>query len=310
MSTIEEKKNEKLNSENKDDNKSNWVAFAINVIQNFILTLFIGILGANFIFLTSSSSIFLDNVLPSQECNYFPPCNNQSQKGGDGGENYNENCETPKKSFSMKNLQALGIGGSGGWPYKHRSNRDSSSSVGFFQDFIDWAIDTIYDTYKFNRGVLKSWLAFFAKPIKNNSEGANTFMNSDTFQILFIAPLTLMASVLAFPSGFFVSLFSSFFNSESNFGVFWALFGLVFGWTWGLSSTISMVQFIQYLFLFMVLPLLSNLTAVKKILHCNIKTLALLFGALVCGSASVHLDNVTSYVMTGVYIILFIKSFL
>ena len=119
-----------------------------------------------------------------------------------------------------------------------------------------------------------------------------------------------MASVLAFPSGFFVSLFSSFFNSESNFGVFWALFGLVFGWTWGLSSTISMVQFIQYLFLFMVLPLLSNLTAVKKILHCNIKTLALLFGALVCGSASVHLDNVTSYVMTGVYIILFIKSFL
>ena len=68
MSTIEQRKNEKLN--NKNDNvekQSNWGAFGVNIIYNFILTLLIGILGANVIFLSS----FLINVINVNNMSYL-----------------------------------------------------------------------------------------------------------------------------------------------------------------------------------------------------------------------------------------------
>ena len=56
------------------------------------------------------------------------------------------------------------------------------------------------------------------------------------------------------------------------------------------------------------MPLLANLTMIKKILHSNVTTLGLLFGALVCGSGIAHLDYITSSVMLVVYVILAIKA--
>jgi hypothetical protein len=69
-----------------------------------------------------------------------------------------------------------------------------------------------------------------------------------------------------------------------------------------------MVQFIQYLLFFTIIPLLQNLPMVRKILHCNIKTLGILFGGLVCSSAISNLDYTTSTVMIVVYIIMTIKA--
>lgn len=304
MSTIEEKKNEKLNNINDDSNKqSNWVNFGINVVYNFILTLCIGILGANFIFLSSSSKTFLETLLPTEEKNYFPPTSqlggssSKIKRGGDGGEQYNASCnKTDKKGFNVGNLKFLGIGGTGGWPYKYKKDGE----VGIIQDFINWMIYIIYGTFSFNRELLQTWIGYFSKE-------NDTILSNDTFQILIIAPLTLIASLLVFPAGFFVSLFKSF-TTEANFGLIWAIVGLFLGYSWLLSVNITIVQFIQYLIFFTIIPLLTNLTMVKKILHCNISTLGLLFGALVCSSAYSHLDNTTAIVMTIVYILMAIKT--
>ena len=304
MSTIEEKKNEKLKGATTD--KSNWVGFSISVLQNFIFTLLIGVLGANFIFLTSSNMTFIENILPTKEKSYFPQndknltggSKSYFKKGGDGGENYNDNCETGKRGFNFGNLNIFGIGGVGGWPYKYRS--PYNETVGFVQDYINWIIDTIYGSFQINRGMLQAWLQFFSKE-------NNTFLSNDTLQILLIAPLTFFGSLLAFPAGFFTSLFSTF-NTNTEVGLWWAIVGLFLGYTWVLSSTISFVQFIQYLVFFTIVPLLSNLSKVKKILHCNITTLGMLFGFLVCGSAITNLDYVTSSVMIVVYILMAIKA--
>ncbi len=285
-STIEQRRNEKLVEPDKEK-ESDWIAFSINVLQNFVITLFIGLIGANFIFLSNSEPNFLEKILPTEEANYFASI---SRGGGEGGEYY-----TKKTSDTTKGaLEALGIGVKGGFPYKYKK-----TSNGFIQDFINWMIDTSYKSFSINRSWLQTWIGYFSDK--------NSFLNNDTFQILLIAPVTLMASILAFPAGFITSLYSSFITT-ANLGLFWAVLGLFLGYNWIMASTISFVMFIQYLLFFIVMPLLANLTMIKKILHSNVTTLGLLFGALVCGSGIAHLDYITSSVMLVVYVILAIKA--
>lgn len=294
-SLIEQKRNEKDNEDNNTEKTSNWMAFGINVIQNFITTIFIGLIGANFIFLSSSNEDFLEKILPTEFKRYFPSL---IKKGGAGGEKYKEDCNGVKKGFNIGNIEALGIGSVGGWPYKLRKE----GTVGFFQDFINWIVETIYGAFSINRGFLQKWLSFFSKDNE-------TFLSNDTFQMLFAAPLTLLLSPFVLFLGFFASFYSAF-TTNTFFGLIWAIIGLFLGYTWMLTSSISVVQFIQYLLFFIVLPLVSNLSLVKKILHCNIKTLSILFGALVCSSAIANLDYVTSTVMIIVYLIMTIKALL
>lgn len=290
---IEQKRNEKNNEDSNNGNTNNWMAFGKNVIYNFITTIFIGLIGANFIFLTSSNEDFLEKILPTEFKKYFPSL---IKKGGAGGEKYKEDCNGVKKGFNIGNLEAFGIGSDGGWPYKFRKE----GNVGFIQDFINWIVETIYGAFSINRGFLQKWLSFFSKD-------NDTFLSNDTFQILFAAPLTLLFSPFVLFLGFFASLYSAF-STNTFFGLIWAVIGLFLGYTWILSSSISLVQLIQYLLFFIVLPLVSNLSLVKKILHCNIKTLSIIFGALVCSSAITNLDYVTSTVMIIVYLIMTIKA--
>lgn len=290
---IEQKKNEKDNQDSDNEKTSNWTAFGLNVIQNFITTIFIGLIGANFIFLSSSNEDFLEKILPTGFAKYFP---STVKKGGAGGEKYN--CVGAKKGFTIGNIESLGIGSVGGWPYKLRKDGD----VGFIQDFINWIVETIYGSFSINRGFLQKWLSFFSKDNE-------TFLSNDTFQMFLIAPLTLMLSPFVLIIGFFVSFYSAF-TTNTFFGLIWAIIGLFLGYTWMLTSSIGLAQFIQYLLLFIILPLVSNLSLVQKIIHCNIKALSILFGALVCSSAISNLDNVTSTVMIIVYLIMTIKALL
>jgi hypothetical protein len=347
MSTIEERKNEKLNNNNNVEKQSNWGAFGVNVIYNFILTLFIGILGANVIFLSSSSSTFLEIIIPKKSGSYFTEKykNNPVLSDSDvaaasavekeknkqmydaeiaknkkdaeedainsgGAEKYTgnkeNNCNRSARNGSNTSFNLFDFKNSGNWPYTLRD--PNVGTINFIQKFLNWILETMYGAYSINRGFLQSWLSIFSK--KNSG-----FISNDTFIMLIIAPLTLLAAPLALGFGFFSSLFSAFFigytqnNTDmSKSGWIWALIGLFLGYTWILTSSISFLQFIQYILLFTLFPILKNFSKIKNILHCNSTTLGLLFGALVCSSAFAHLDNITSMVMTVVYILMAIKA--
>lgn len=320
MSSIEQRKNLKNSNTEKE---SNWVNFGVNVVYNFILTLCIGILGANFIFLSSSTSAFLETIIPKNSDSYFTERKPGTTTGGAGstgatgagaagasdsargGENYAaNNCNT--RNTSNVGFNIFDFNKTGTWPYNLRD--PTAGPINFIQKFLNWVIETIYGGYSINRGFLQSWLSIFSK--KNPG-----FISNDVFIMLIIAPLTLIAAPLALGFGFFSSLFSSFFigytknnNDMSKSGWIWALIGLFLGYTWIITSTISIVQFIQYILLFTLLPLLKNFTKIKDILHCNITALGLLFGVLVCGSAYAHLDNITASVMLVVFILTTIKQ--
>ena len=304
-SPITQKINEINNENSIGEKKSDWFAFGINVLQNFIITLLIGVIGANFIFLTSSDSIFLDKILPTEQSQYFKLLTGGRRgkyKGGsgEGGDLYDDKggCD----SFSIGNLKSFGMDTDfSSWPYKYRTI--IGKDVGFVQDFLNWNIDTIYGAFSINRGLFKKWLSFFSKDNKN-------FLSNDAFQMLLIAPLTLIFAPFVFIIGFCLSIYSSF-KTNAELGSMWAIIGLIFPpWTWFiLAPNISLIQFIQYLLLLIFIPLISNINKVKTILKCNIKLLGILFGALVCGSAFSSLDNVTAIVMFVVYILMTIKSF-
>jgi len=325
-SAIDQRKNEKLKEENGKEKKSNWLAFGISVLQNFILTLLIGILGANFIFLSSSTTTFLETIIPKNRESYFkekdmnnpytadnrdasPPAATDTRNNG-GGEYYigskQNNCNKGDKRSSTIGINIFDFKKSGTWPYNLRD--PNVGPINYIQKFLNWILETMYGAYSINRDFLQSWLSIFSK--KNSG-----FISNDAFIMFIIAPLTLIASPIALVFGFFSSLFSSFFIGYTKdkgdipgYGWIWALIGIFFGYTWVLTSSISIFQFIQYIVFFTILPLLKNFNKIKNILHCNVTTLGLLFGALVCGSALSLLDNTTSIVMAVVYILLAIKT--
>jgi hypothetical protein len=313
MSTIEQKKNE-IN--NNTEQQNNWVNFGVNVVYNFILTLCIGILGANFIFLSSSSNAFLETIIPKNSDSYFTgkipsaAVATEDARNNGGGEKYtgnkDNNCNRAIRNGSTIDFTLFDFKRTGTWPYTLRD--PNVGSINFIQKFINWVIETIYGAYSINRDFLQSWLSIFSK--KNPG-----FISNDVFIMLIIAPLTLIASPLVLPFGFFSSLFSSFFigytknnNDISKNGWIWAIIGLFLGYTWILTSAISIAQFLQYIIFLTLLPLLKNFSKVKNILHCNVTSLGLLFGTLVCGSAFTHLDNITASVMLVVFILTTIKT--
>jgi len=294
LSPIEEKKKNLDNSTNKETNK--WLQFGISIIMNLLIVSFIGIIGANFIYMTTATNkiydgevTLLEKLLPTEESHYFPPTG--AMRGG-------SSCSsTVDPSPNWTNLNNIGIGKNGGWPYS--MYKEGTLFNGITQNFKNWFAESVADSYMTNRGLLQKWLALFA-PVEVDK---NIFSN-ETFQIFIMAPLML----LIFPLLIFFIYFSTWFSAFKSGWVF-TLFGMFFIYSWVTTSTVSFIQCMQYLLTFLCLPIFVDYKRIKKIINCNIKSLSLFFGLLICGSAVSYLDNTVAITMFVVYLIMVIKSF-
>jgi hypothetical protein len=293
LTPIEEKK-KNMDEITEGEKKNKWLSFGISILNNLLIIFFIGIIGANFIYMTTAANkldnageSLLEKLLPTNEANYFP------EKGVFSG---GASCSASKEhSTNWSNLNNIGIGKKGGWPYSMYNN----SGFSFTQSFKNWFAKSIADTYITNRGLLQKWLGLFT-PDKDDK---NIFSN-ETFQMFIIAPLT----ILLFPLIIFFIYFSSWFSDfKSGWG--FTLVGMFLCYSWITTSTVSIIQCMQYLLTFTVLPLIADYKRVKKIIGCNVKSLSLLFGLLVCSSGFSYLDNTISITMLVVYLFLVIKSF-
>ena len=84
---------------------------------------------------------------------------------------------------------------------------------------------------------------------------------------------------------------------------------ILFGIGMFIPTTISVVQFMQTLGLFFLLPLLTNSGIVVSILKEKINLLAILFGGFVVSQAFTYLDNTISMSMLVAYAVLTLGSF-
>jgi hypothetical protein len=284
-----------------------WGAFATSVLGSFIFTLIVGVLGANFIFLSSINDNLKDVFFPIKEFISPNKSNQNGQNGGSkkkkfmGGDNNgpistSEECNKKFSETNKSNLNSIGIGK--GWPYTMKND----TKVSIKGTFTDWFANTIEGSYITNRGFLRSWLELFEPP-KEKSE-SNIFSN-ETFKMFFITPLTLLFTPLVLIFGF-VFTFISTFDFNKHLG--WSLIGLFFGLSCSISAGVSFLQFMQYFLTFTLLPLYSNSADIKNILKCHANALSYLFGLFVCINAFSSLDSMTAIVMTVVYALMVIKD--
>jgi len=294
LTPIEEKK-KNIDDINESNKQNKWLSFGTSIITNILIVLFVGVIGSNFIYMTTainkvdnSGISLLEKLLPTDESIYFPQ--KGSLKGG-------SSCSSSKEhSTNWTNLNNIGIGKNGGWPY---SMYNEDSGYGVTQNFKNWFSKSIADCYITNRSILQKWLGLFS----SDKEDKNIFSN-ETFQMFVVAPLMF----LIYPLIIFFIYFSSWFSAfKSGWG--FTLIGMFLLYSWFTTSTVSLIQSMQYLLTFTILPLIADYKRIRKIIGCNVKSLSLLFGLLVCSSAFSYLDNTISITMFLVYLFLIIKSF-
>jgi hypothetical protein len=297
----EKKKNLKDGNSNGDSNTNNWLNFGLWIIFSLLIVLGVGVIGANLIYMTTAKNKFydvakvtlLEKLLPTEEAQYFPQKGGAIKGGAMKGGAMCSSSVDPAPNWS--NLNNIGIGKSGGWPY---SMYKEGRLNGVFQGFKNWFAESVADSYITSRSLLQKWLNLFA-PVEVDK---NIFSN-ETFQIFFLAPLML----LIFP---LVVIFIYFSNWVSAFKTSWiyTIFGMIFVYSWFTTFFVVIIQAMQYLLTLLFLPLFADYKRIKKIINCNITSLSLLFGLLMCISAFQNLDTTIAITMLIVYLMMVVKT--
>lgn len=298
LTAIEQKKVLKGNSNDNNKKKNEWSGFGIAILLCLVITTVIGISGANFIYMTtamnsieSGGTTLLDKLLPTNKKNYFPQ-HKKTQHGGSASCVANKDYST---NWSM--LSNIGVGTEGGWPYN--IYKENIIYNGVIQNLKNWFSMTVANSYITNRTVLKKWLTLFNPKSREDS----WFISLAPF---IVAPL--MLSIFSLIAIFIYIYFSSWYSAFKT-GVGHTLFGMFFFYSWITTSCVSIVQILQYLSIMTILPLIADSTRIKNIIGCNLKSLSLLFGFLVCGSSLIYLEDVISITMFVAFSLMVVKSF-
>ena len=285
MSAIQEKIKEK-EEEKSSMPRENWSGFAYLSLIAFFIILLIGILGSNFIYMTSLTKDALNTILPTDAASYLNP--QQMQRGGGMyASEYDDNCiGKSKMSIGVSNTSFMP---SPGFPYSLCSDTTKESS--FLQKSKNWFGRTCLESFINSRAILKAWLGLFKQ---------GSMLGNDTIQLLFIAPLNLILGGgigLAFLVGFISTLIALFHTS----GPLGLILGFIFLYNFAFMSSVAAIQSLLFVLTFLFLPLITDFKKVMAILHCNISTLTTLFGLFTCITALFTFDLKTS----SIYIIAF-----
>lgn len=282
-SQIEEKKQKKqflVNKDNNDDNDNiRWKNFFIYVLISLIVSLLIGIIGSNFIFLTYLSPQNREEWIPTKSIDeefggFYKPT-----RGGNSA----PSCMKSKSlSFNPPGIDS-------NWPYSMYKNE---FIPGFIQSFKNWIAKLTASSFIIHRSLLNQWLHF--------TKGLN-----DSLKMVLLAPLTLLFFPTVFIVGFFITIYTVF---EAN--LLWGLAGFFLLFMWPIVNTIASIQTVKYIILLTITPLYRNFNDIKRIFNCNLNTVYLLFGFFVCISSFLTLDITTSIIATVIYAFTTIISFL
>jgi len=272
MSSIQDKVFEKENNDTKKGESNHWYQFFFYCVLFFVVSLFIMVIGSNFIFISNTDDSIINKLLPTNINSYFKP---EQQDGGGGG---GYSCGM-KGKFSFSN-----------WPYSMR--KSSATTKGIVQSFKNWFANTTAETFIMNRDLTKKWVELFS-PINN------------AFLIFLIAILTIAMAPLVYIGSLGAALFNAF-KTDWRWGL--VSFFLIF--LWPIIISISLVQLLQYIFLFLLMPAITDLDVLKDIMKCNINTFFIFFGGLVSLASFLTLNNTISIVYTCIYLLMNIISLL
>jgi hypothetical protein len=170
------------------------------------------------------------------------------------------------------------------WPYSMR--KSEANTRGIIQRFKNWFAITTADTFIMNRKLIRDYVTLFS-PINN------------IFLIFLISILTISISPLVY----IISLGSALFHAfKTNWK--WALFALIFIFLWPFIIGISIVQLLQFIYLFLLMPAITDMDVLKDIIKCNVNIFFIVFGGLVSIASLLSLNSTISIIYTVLYLIM------
>lgn len=315
-STENENENEKKNNNNDETNETNssgennWGDFLKAVVKSLITALILGLLGANYVFLTR---INLDMFFPTEVSqrpyndenkigNKLPPlCSTKysdvpmtggkKMKGGS-----NTGCGIPinicdSKIFENKFFKGMF---DYGFPYNLESKDDTFGSF-----FSDWFSNKVKYSYVWLRTLTKTLISFTSSLCVLTPEKANDI-------IPFIVGPIIMSLLITVSSFWFIpSMISIFVNETSDMGMLFSFIGLFFGWTWFLAMFTSFFQMFGLMFKLILLPIMMNPRKIIEIMGHDYNTyfMKLLFFIMVISAAFKNLNLIVAIVMTVIFLL-------
>jgi hypothetical protein len=280
-SAIDDKKVEHGKSSKPSEN--NWGGFISSLISSFIFILIIGIIGANFIYLSDTSKEGLIYLMPD-DIKYYFKTDATKTGGGNGFMAYTTDNDSDE---IIKKLNLLGIPGDKkiGESFPYNGYAENLASDSFTGDISNWIKHTVASSFATSRSIFIKYLTVTSSIFPR------------TLLMFIIAPLTLLLSIILIILTFSVSFFSAF-----SSGWVYALIGIFFGYTFLFSIALSFSQLFRFLFTLLILPLYMDMGEIRNILGEFTLPLLIVFGALVCNSAFANLDMTISITMTCIFI--------
>jgi hypothetical protein len=304
----ENKEQEPVPEPETEKKKNNWGGFLSASVSALITVLLIGLLGANFVYLTRINKDLFFPTDPTQrpytdknkQGNKLPPMFGKSTEtgninqsgGGDVG-----GCGIPidiKKSKLFDNKYFRGTF-EYGFPYSMESEAETFGGV-----ISNWFSNKVKYSYIWLRTVEKSIITFFESFCAMTPESANDIVP------FILGPIVIQLIFLITSIWYLPSLVSVFWNEDPNnkYGIWISILGLFLGWTWAVPMMTSFVQIFSTMFKFVLLPVMMNSKDIINIMGktFNAWWLKTIFFAMVSAAAFKNLDLIIAIIMLIVFI--------
>ena len=268
---------------NIENTTENWVRFLKSLLLFLVITLFAGMVGSGFIYLTTRGTD-LDNILPTDADFYRADKIETTSRGPVNVVDCTESTPGMNPVFEDN------------FPYNMVKNqKDNKTAVdpktlSLVDRFCNWGA-------RLTGGVFKNWRAIFKTWLNNFTPGSP--WGNHVFQLYIAAPITFFCSLIV-PIFVFWNAFMVSFGSDPKISVW----GCFFMWTWGACMGFSGLIFLRMIGTMVFLPISQDWKEVANIMACNVKPLVILFGFFVCGAAYDALDPIIAGVMGVVYMCL------
>jgi hypothetical protein len=294
------------NENTKSKKINNWSEFGGSVLIALITVLLLGVLGANFVYLTRINIDYFFPTDPSQrpytdknkQGDLLPPLFNLKEIDGDiemtGGRG--GGCGTSidiSKSPLLKNKYFRGT-----FDYGSPYSAETPGNDTFGGVLGNWFSNKVKYSYIWLRTVEKAIVSFMSSLCAMSPESA-----SDIVPFI-LGPLVIKVILLITSLWFLPAMVSVFWNENPNnpYGIWISIIGLFFGWTWFVPLMTTFVQIFSSMFKLILLPLMMNVGDIFEIMGrpFNAWWLKLIFFILVVVSA---FKNLESYIAIPILIV-------
>ena len=173
------------------------------------------------------------------------------------------------------------------FPYKDVFPNTASFPYTLTGNYSKMFGESARDSYIYNSDTIKKMFKFFKEK------------NADNYVFCFGLFIVIICILFTCPIGFFTSIIGEFKSAKYEAFVLLFVFGISLLW----PMLISYAQFFQIIYKLLMLPIITEFSAIKKIVASKLYYMKIGFGFLTILSASKYLDSISAISMAFVLFI-------